>query len=824
MNTIRIGQYPHLNYPTFDGILELYSTKSKCEDIVILRKEDGEKNSFMVLSLLSFYNFTQSEEIRIGTYHEQFMYYDGARSKIFLDLDFIGTLANVSKTYSYADSIKLIKKAVKKVFDDEFDIELTNDDLLTFISEKMGNKKIGCHLIIAPTKYCFNCLRTHAFIVERIKNCLPEEIKYAVDPIQNKRKNGSLRILGSSKPDGRMKCHQEGNVSIVKIPDALLYSESIEEIDHTHIKTLFASLISYTRNLEVLCKTDLPEIVQYNNGNHEMTGVDLKTILQHPSMEKFNKIYTFVSERGNFINFRRLLPEHCNYCNRIHENDNCIYLLYSEYKGQVSIYKKCFKTKSDFKQSEIMMKFTKEIKKDGSVSTIQRVIDDEEYSINKFKSLMEEDSLTLNENYFKTFEDTYSYAYFNKFHLYMPIQNRMYLINKNQDPVPYNIHLPIGYSVIETTEKGKLIPHNFFKLWMTSKNKKEIGKFVFNPNPNYILNKDEHNLFGGFKYDLEDYDDELDIITSIQPFIDHVKNLCNNDEKVSEYLLNWFAHIFQKPHIKTTTAVLLYSETEGVGKNITLDIIKKSMGEHLFLEIGNTREINAKFNSTQKNKLLVVGNEINAHAKTESNEFKDMITRSKMRVELKGVDAMILDDFTNWLFTSNNEQVIKVLRTDRRYMLIECIDKKLSEEMVNKLKAMLENEDALKNLYYYFMIRDISKFNPQRDLVMTEYKMNLIKNDLPTHIHMMKFKSLDFVKSGKIFTSDLINSVKQYGKDNKMSVLITDNKITKDFVAVFGEYKTSNTKKSEYDFSKIIDSKDFNERIDDIINKKYISV
>jgi hypothetical protein len=42
-------------------------------------------------------------------------------------------------------------------------------------------------------------------------------------------------------------------------------------------------------------------------------------------------------------------------------------------------------------------------------------------------------------------------------------------------------------------------------------------------------------------------------------------------------------------------------------------------------------------------------------------------------MEKKGKDAFEIEDYTNWLFTTNNKDAFKVEQRDRRLYFIECI-------------------------------------------------------------------------------------------------------------------------------------------------------
>ena len=65
------------------------------------------------------------------------------------------------------------------------------------------------------------------------------------------------------------------------------------------------------------------------------------------------------------------------------------------------------------------------------------------------------------------------------------------------------------------------------------------------------------------------------ILIKFSRFVDHIKYICNYQDNVTEYIINWLAHIIQNPTRKTETAIVFYSYLEGIGKNAFTDIVTK---------------------------------------------------------------------------------------------------------------------------------------------------------------------------------------------------------------------------------------------------------
>jgi len=65
--------------------------------------------------------------------------------------------------------------------------------------------------------------------------------------------------------------------------------------------------------------------------------------------------------------------------------------------------------------------------------------------------------------------------------------------------------------------------------------------------------------------------------TAVDAWIKHIGIICDHDALAEEYVLNWFAHLLQKPAQKPETCIVITGR-QGTGKTIMLDPIKKIMG------------------------------------------------------------------------------------------------------------------------------------------------------------------------------------------------------------------------------------------------------
>jgi hypothetical protein len=433
------------------------------------------------------------------------------------------------------------------------------------------------------------------------------------------------------------------------------------------------------------------------------------------------------------------------------------------------------------------------------------------FNCNKLIKLFNEDTQRINaENYIKYFHLTNSFNYFNFYHAEFYLSNKVYNIKDIDDRFE-------NFTDYEKSIKQLFINHEkkeikFTTLYLKSQYKNIYSSFDFEPNKK--IDNDRYNLFKGFYYENGTTDYNQDIVNL---FINHINYICKGEKLVVDYVISWFAHIFQKPEIKIKVALVFYSFVEGIGKNIMLDIISKLLKGYTG-KFKDTEAITDKFNGDLYGKLFVQGDEINTKAQKVANELKDIITREKESIEFKNKDKMQnVKDYKNYAFTTNNENVFKITNTERRFCFIECPDDKKGEEYYKLLFDILNDDEKLRSMYNYLKTFNINCFNP-RDIPKTEYKKNLIFQNLPTYLKFIKddisnFEGLEYK------AVDLYRLSVEFGKKNKMLSSYSEKFFYTHFKKVFGAYNIIKNKISVYSFPD-----DLSLCINDLIKIGYVDI
>lgn len=365
-------------------------------------------------------------------------------------------------------------------------------------------------------------------------------------------------------------------------------------------------------------------------------------------------------------------------------------------------------------------------------------------------------------------------------------------INNNYNPHPRKAMVETYEAT--TTEIYKQTPRaiiktnvNNFEIWAKHPERRTYEDMVFNPNPDF---KDERiiNKFKGFKWDEKDFIFQENKFNNIMKLINHV---CVDNVP---WFLDWLAWIVQKPHIKTDIFVLLNSRLHGVGKNLVVSICERLFSGYTS-KIDDIEQIFTKFNADIADKLLIHSDEIKAQEKCIYDKLKNVITRTTFRMERKGLDAFSnYNDFSNYIFTTNNDYSLKVEEQDRRSALFHATEKRLLDDEYVEIANEIDNDESIKHFFNYLKNRDISHWTGKMKPFTSELKLQTINNNLPAYIDFIfddiineRYILFNNNEKTKMDFSTFIVHLTRYCIENKKSQNFNKRHITPAIMSYFNK-------------------------------------
>jgi len=197
-------------------------------------------------------------------------------------------------------------------------------------------------------------------------------------------------------------------------------------------------------------------------------------------------------------------------------------------------------------------------------------------------------------------------------------------------------------------------------------------------------------------------------------------NICQNDADVINYVFNWFAHCFQRPHIKPRVALVL-AGPPGCGKGLTANLIVNIYGKPHGVSV-NASDMRGNFNSLYGTACVLFIDEMEKvkNAVFDNSKFKSLITEPSGVSNEKYVKERSIDMFQHIIMASNARKIVPMQNHERRYF-VQKGDYRLYPdgtcrpylEFCTRVAGELKNVPSLAAVYTLLMRRDIADFEPQ---------------------------------------------------------------------------------------------------------------
>lgn len=539
---------------------------------------------------------------------------------------------------TFTDTMEEIVADIYLAFTETYDAEPNIE-----VCDSSNDEIKSAHIII--TNYCFrNSREADWFTRTVLPNYLQGHLLKYVDMGVNKSIQ-SFRTPFSTK-DGR-----------TKIPKTL-----------TRLNTMITTTEGLCQELPLMA----PSVVDYKaipTGTDPAYNDIINNIIDV-------NIWILYKQSGNRYDYHRLRPAFCDICNREHQHENMFVV---EKLNTLIMY--CRRNKQ---QSKVI--YT------APIDTTNMYFGDYNKFINntpRFDDII----AWINKNIF------YIVNGGNSFYITRNSidNNTRYEITKTLNCLS-DVHL----LTIDNIVNGP--PLKLLSVIKSHRHKIQYNHIDFVPYPPtnpYI--QDNQNVFNMFTKLAAVYDPALDInMTYVQPWLDHVYNILSaGSAQVYNYIINWLAHICQRPNQKIGTA-LVFKSAQGAGKNIFFEfIIDHVIGPTYSIIADNIDQLTGRFNSVIEHKLLTVCDEVqNFGGAFKSNDrLKSLITQRRLNVERKGMDIFAINDYNHYVFLTNNDWPIKVEHSDRRYVAVDVDESRIGD--TNYFNALGNISTAAAGTHFY---------------------------------------------------------------------------------------------------------------------------
>jgi hypothetical protein len=291
-------------------------------------------------------------------------------------------------------------------------------------------------------------------------------------------------------------------------------------------------------------------------------------------------------------------------------------------------------------------------------------------------------------------------------------------------------------------KKQKPAPLSFINSWLKDPTMRAYDRTEFDPSS--TTGEDVFNTFTGFAAERIPAVADEEVEELVKPFEDHMKMLIG--EEGAKYVMMWLANMVQNPTNKASVAIVLHSDGEGTGKSLPFKSFgDKVIGRDWYKPTGDpVHDLFDKHSNGIENKLLVQVEEARgADLVKNMDRMKDLITNDRGRLERKGVDAYDINNYASFVFTTNNDNPIKISPTDRRFVAFDCNDVRRGDgDYFAKLVDLMDKPEWARAMYQYLKEMEDLPRNFQLVRPITNYYKEIQRINIPNWAKYLAVKSL----------------------------------------------------------------------------------
>lgn len=190
--------------------------------------------------------------------------------------------------------------------------------------------------------------------------------------------------------------------------------------------------------------------------------------------------------------------------------------------------------------------------------------------------------------------------------------------------------------------------------------------------------------------------------------------LCDRDDALFEYVLDWSAHLAQRPGSVAEVALCFQGE-KGTGKGTFARALVSLAGRH-GLHVASADQLSGRFNAHLRDLVVLFADEaLRPGDRAAENRLKALVTEPTLGYEGKGRDVESGRNFVRVIMATNDDWFLPHgLADDERRFVVQRASRrwKGNTRRFEELNAQLRS-GGLAALLWDLLARDVSRFHPR---------------------------------------------------------------------------------------------------------------
>jgi hypothetical protein len=217
----------------------------------------------------------------------------------------------------------------------------------------------------------------------------------------------------------------------------------------------------------------------------------------------------------------------------------------------------------------------------------------------------------------------------------------------------------------------------------------------------------------------------------INPFIKLFERQIPNPSD-RKYVLHWIANLFKNPASTAFTSIVMWSRTQGTGKNLLWECVGNLFNERHYTLVSQ-EVFDDAFTEWKANRVFVICDEVSSTEKRQTaDRIKGWITSSSNAINTKNEPKFTQPNLIKYVFLSNHPDAVFLDDSDRRFFVVEVAQGRLPDNEAREFTSWRDNggRDAL---LHFLLNLGIGEFNAKSPAPMSSAKQEMIddnKSDL----------------------------------------------------------------------------------------------
>lgn len=204
--------------------------------------------------------------------------------------------------------------------------------------------------------------------------------------------------------------------------------------------------------------------------------------------------------------------------------------------------------------------------------------------------------------------------------------------------------------------------------------------------------------------------------------------ICDNDSQTFDYLIQYLAHMLQKPEEKPGIIIVMLAE-QGAGKGSFFRLLSK-IWSHTTLQVLDVEQVVGHFNAALERHYVICMDEAIFKGDNKNLErLKSLITEPRCRIEQKYQPSRTIESYHRFFAASNSEHFAHISRDDRRFLFLRVSSKEIGNSTYFEgLYQEIESSAAVGAMVHDLLQLNLKGFNVRQRPKTKEHLSQKLKS------------------------------------------------------------------------------------------------